>query len=128
MDVDSKVTDDYNIDNITRTDSYLINNTMQIDDYSNQSASTQDKFENKFEFEDFQQNIVQAEISQNMLKLSKLMNKEKSLIELKANNISQNNRAKNFPEIREGIQMVHHNLDNFFIVTLKKKKYQRKEE
>ena len=128
MDVYKQVTEDYSIDNINKNDSYLINNIMQIDDYSNQSASTQDKFENKSEFDEFQQNIAQVEINHNMSKLSNLMNKEKSLIQLKSIQINSTNKIKRFPQMREGIQMVHHNLDNFFTVNINYKKYQRKEE
>jgi hypothetical protein len=69
--------------------------------------------------------VFQNEVDLN--KLSLLIEKEKKVL---AEEKSQSNSKMTFSELKNNVQMILHNLDNFFIVVpdKKKKKIQQKEE
>jgi hypothetical protein len=110
------------------------NNDNHTDNSSNQTTSTADRFEtNQVSAQNTQQmNLdgIPLNNENNIMKLAALIEKEKVVLKDLSVSNKKKETKKDFTEIKNNIQMIHHNLDNFFVynfIKANKKKLKRDE-
>ncbi len=103
--------------------------TAQSEESSNETVSTTDRILIKNDYiaqQSQSQNISNPEIQLQMNKLFSLVEKERKILHHKEK-FSPKGEKKSFNTLKNGIQMIHHNLDNFFTLKINKKKLRKED-
>lgn len=109
----------------------LNNNTTESEESSNETLSTTDRILIKTDYsaqqvQEQSQEIINPEMEQHMNKLLSLIEREKKVLNHK-DKVFPPSDKKSFNKLKNGIQMIHHNMDNFFTLKINKKKFRKED-